>query len=181
MTEPASNPTDASADARPAPAYAELCAMSNFTFLRGASHPEELVVRAAELGLVALAIADRNSLAGVVRAHVALRELKRAQVEGGMVRVRGHVRVDASSRQQIDPGRGLAAVGALPRLIVGTRLVLADSPVVILDEPTTGLDAATARDLAATLDGWLGERTTVMITHDPSLLPRHDRVVRLGA
>ena len=136
MTEPASNPTDASADARPATAYAELCAMSNFTFLRGASHPEELVVRAAELGLVALAIADRNSLAGVVRAHVALRELKRAQVEGGMVRVRGHVRVDASSRQQIDPGRGLAAVGALPRLIVGTRLVLADSAVEWVALPT---------------------------------------------
>jgi error-prone DNA polymerase len=57
----------------PAPAYAELCAMTNFTFLTGASHPEEMVARAAELGLAAIAIADRNSLAGVVRAHVALR------------------------------------------------------------------------------------------------------------
>lgn len=71
--------------------------------------------------------------------------------------------------------------GGEARRVALARLVLADSPVVILDEPTTGLDAATARDLAATLDGWLGERTTVMITHDPSLLPRHDRVVRLGA
>lgn len=59
--------------------YAELCVTSNFTFLHGASHPEELVARAAELGLAAIAITDRNSLAGVVRAHVALRELARAQ------------------------------------------------------------------------------------------------------
>ncbi len=57
--------------------YAELCVTSNFTFLTGASHPEELVLRAAELGLQAIAITDRNSLAGVVRAHVALRELRR--------------------------------------------------------------------------------------------------------
>ena len=53
------------------PAYAELHALSNFTFLRGASHPEELVERAAELGYSALAITDECSLAGVVRAHIA--------------------------------------------------------------------------------------------------------------
>ena len=52
-------------------AYAELQTASNFSFLRGASHAEELVERAAELGLAALGIADRNTLAGVVRAHVA--------------------------------------------------------------------------------------------------------------
>ena len=56
------------------PAYAELAVTSNFSFLRGASHPEELVVQAAKLGLAGLGIADRNSLAGVVRAHVALKE-----------------------------------------------------------------------------------------------------------
>ncbi len=55
--------------------FAELCAISNFTFLTGASHAEELVARAAELGLAALAVADVNTLAGVVRAHVAAREL----------------------------------------------------------------------------------------------------------
>jgi hypothetical protein len=49
-------------------ADAELCVTSNFTFLTGASHPEELVTRAAELGLAAIAITDRNSVAGVVRA-----------------------------------------------------------------------------------------------------------------
>jgi error-prone DNA polymerase len=51
--------------------YAELHCRSNFSFLRGASHPEELAERAAELGYEALAITDRNTLAGVVRMHQA--------------------------------------------------------------------------------------------------------------
>jgi error-prone DNA polymerase len=50
--------------------YAELHCISNFTFLRGASHPEELVARAYELGYAALAITDECSLAGIVRAYV---------------------------------------------------------------------------------------------------------------
>ncbi len=54
--------------------YVELQVTTNFSFLRGASHPEELVVRAKELGLSALAITDRNSLAGVVRAHLAAKQ-----------------------------------------------------------------------------------------------------------
>ncbi|MBI06620.1 MAG: error-prone DNA polymerase [Rhodospirillaceae bacterium] len=55
-------------------AYAELQVTSNYSFLRGASHPVELVTRAAELSHKAIAITDRNTLAGVVRAHVASRE-----------------------------------------------------------------------------------------------------------
>ena len=51
--------------------YAELHVVSNFTFQRGASHPDELVQRATELGSHALAITAEASLAGVVRAHVA--------------------------------------------------------------------------------------------------------------
>jgi len=54
--------------------YAELAAATNFSFLRGASHPEELVDRAAALGYPALGITDHNSLAGVVRAHVMAKE-----------------------------------------------------------------------------------------------------------
>ncbi len=50
--------------------YAELHALSNFTFLRGASHPEELVQTAAELGYEALALTDECSVSGIVRAHV---------------------------------------------------------------------------------------------------------------
>ena len=58
----------------PIPDYAELRCISNFTFLRGASQPEELVERAQQLGYRALAIADECSMAGVVRAHVAAKE-----------------------------------------------------------------------------------------------------------
>jgi len=53
--------------------YVELHCISNFSFLRGASHPEELVSRAAKLGYRALAITDECSLAGIVRAHTAAR------------------------------------------------------------------------------------------------------------
>src|SRR5574343_1543088 len=59
----------------PLPAYAELHCLSNFSFLRGASHPEELVAQAAAQGYAALALTDECSLAGVVRAHLALKAL----------------------------------------------------------------------------------------------------------
>src|SRR3569833_41295 len=56
------------------PAYAELHCVSSFSFLRGASRPEELVERAKALGYAALAVTDECSLAGVVRAHVQAKE-----------------------------------------------------------------------------------------------------------
>jgi error-prone DNA polymerase len=56
------------------PSYAELHTLSNFTFLRGASHPEELVHKAAELGYEALAITDECSVSGIVRAHMAAKD-----------------------------------------------------------------------------------------------------------
>ena len=55
-------------------AYAELHCISNFSFLRGASHPGELVMQAAELGYSAIAITDECSLAGIVKAHVVAKE-----------------------------------------------------------------------------------------------------------
>ena len=55
--------------------YAELCVMSNFTFLTGASHAEELVERAAKLELGAIAIADRNTFGGIVRGHAIAKAL----------------------------------------------------------------------------------------------------------
>ena len=61
--------------ARPGRVYAELHCQTNFSFLEGASHPDELAVRAGELGYAALAITDRNSLAGVVRAHGAAKQI----------------------------------------------------------------------------------------------------------
>ena len=54
--------------------FAELAVTTNFSFLQGASHAGELVQRAAELGLSAIGVADRNTLAGVVRAHIAAKE-----------------------------------------------------------------------------------------------------------
>src|SRR5262245_42927528 len=54
--------------------YAELHCKTNFSFLEGASHADELVKRASELGYAALAVTDRESLAGVVRAHMAAKE-----------------------------------------------------------------------------------------------------------
>ena len=56
------------------PQYVELQCLSNFSFLRGASRPEELVARAKQLGYTAIAIADECSMAGVVRAHTAAKE-----------------------------------------------------------------------------------------------------------
>jgi len=134
--------------------YAELCVTSNFTFLRGASHPEELVTRAAELGLTAIAITDCNSVAGVVRAFSALKELARqrdeaqaqaragagvAEAEGPVIR--SQKVMDHSSRQTVPHFTGATAAPApaghpLPRLIPGARLVLTDSPVDWVALPT---------------------------------------------
>ncbi|MEM9196756.1 MAG: error-prone DNA polymerase [Pseudomonadota bacterium] len=83
--------------------FAELCITTNFTFLTGASHAEEMAARAAELGLSAIAVADRNSVAGVVRAHAALKELARERAS--------------------DDGAGSAT--SVPDLIPGARLCLA--------------------------------------------------------
>jgi DNA-directed DNA polymerase III PolC len=58
------------------PAYAELMATSNFSFLRAGSHPEELVAAAMALGLGGIGIADRNTFAGVVRGYVAHRDMR---------------------------------------------------------------------------------------------------------
>ncbi|MPZ39432.1 MAG: DNA polymerase III subunit alpha [Rhizobiales bacterium] len=70
---PEQQPRAAIADA-PVPAYVELAVTTNFSFLRGGSHPEELVERAIELGVAGLGIADRNTVAGVVRSHTAAYE-----------------------------------------------------------------------------------------------------------
>ncbi len=109
--------------------YAELCVTTNFTFLTGASHPEELVARAAELGLSALAIADRNSLAGVVRAWSTLKQLKQETQDA--LQIRSHQRVDSSSRQEVGTNAPIdrPLTAKLPKLIVGCRLVLQDSTV----------------------------------------------------
>ena len=62
--------------------YAELHCISNYSFLRGASHPEELVIQASKLGYAAIAITDECSMAGVVKAHVAAKECNLKLVVG---------------------------------------------------------------------------------------------------
>ncbi|MBM3510030.1 MAG: error-prone DNA polymerase [Alphaproteobacteria bacterium] len=95
--------------------YAELQATSNFSFLRGAAHPEELVVQAKALGLAALALADRNTLAGVVRGHLAAKEAGLRYVVGARLDVS-----DGASTLCFPIDR--AAYGRLARLItVGRR------------------------------------------------------------
>jgi len=103
------------------PRFAELAAMTNFSFLRGASHPEEMVARAAELGLAGIGIADRNTLAGVVRAHVFARE------NGGTM---GAARVVPGARLAFDDGapdvlaypKDRAAYGRLCRILTAGNL-----------------------------------------------------------
>ncbi len=92
--------------------FAELVTATNYSFLRGASHPADMVARALELGLAGIGIADRNSVAGVVRAHMALRDAHKAAAE----------------------------IGAPPpdlRLLVGARLVFADDTPDIIAYPAT--------------------------------------------
>ncbi|MDQ9170385.1 error-prone DNA polymerase [Oxalobacteraceae bacterium R-40] len=69
------------------PDYAELQCVSNFTFLRGASHPEELAERATQLGYSALALVDECSLAGVVRAHTEAKKLGLHLIIGSQFRL----------------------------------------------------------------------------------------------
>jgi len=72
-------PNDPSRGAEPRavpPAYAEFAVTTNFSFLRAASHPEDMIEQAVLLGHTGIGIADRNSVAGVVRAHVMAKERK---------------------------------------------------------------------------------------------------------
>jgi len=85
--------------------YAELAVTTNFSFLRGASHPQELIETAVNHGLAAIGIADVNSLAGVVRAYDALNQMQRDRKTGST------------------------------RLLVGARLVFADDTPDILAYP----------------------------------------------
>jgi error-prone DNA polymerase len=90
--------------------YAELVTATNFSFLRGASHPGDMVKAAIALDYAAIGIADRNSVAGVVRAHVALKEVRE------------------------EFGEAITC-----RLLVGARLVFADGTPDIVAYPATRL------------------------------------------
>lgn len=94
--------------------YAELHCRTNFSFLEGASHPDELVQRAAEHGYRALAITDTNSVAGVVRSHLAAKEIGLKLLIGAEI-----TPIDASPIVLLATDR--AAYGRLSRLITRGR------------------------------------------------------------
>jgi len=116
-------------------AYAELSCKSNFSFLRGASHPEELAERAAELGYAALAVTDRNTLTGVVRMHCAAKACNLKLVIGAEIEP-----VDAPPILLYATDR--ASYGRLCRIITQGRL-----------RETKGSCAVTLDDIAGWSDG----------------------------
>jgi error-prone DNA polymerase len=104
--------------------FAELCITSNFTFLTGASHPEEYMERAALMGLTAIAIADVNSVAGIVRAHSQAREIARQVAELEALEAAGD-RIGPPAPPHLPPPPR-APVRNVPRLIPAARLVFAE-------------------------------------------------------
>ena len=110
-----------------APAYAELHCVSNFSFLRGASHAEELVAQARALGYTALALTDECSLAGVVRAHSAIRKPAAGKVPAGKLPdkplkliIGSEIRLDCGLRF-VAIARNRAGYARLSRLITRGR------------------------------------------------------------
>ena len=102
--------------------FAELSITSNFTFLTGGAHPEEYIRRAAILGIGAIAVADENSVAGIVRAHTEARELAR------IVALRRAADADPIGPPRPDhvPAPPSVDIYCVPRLIPAARIVLED-------------------------------------------------------
>lgn len=95
--------------------YAELAVTTNFSFLRGASHAEELVRQASALGLSAIGVADRNTLAGVVRAHIAAKDVGLRLVVGARL-------IPSDGPDLICYPTDRAAYGRLSRLLSAGKL-----------------------------------------------------------
>lgn len=112
-----------------APPFAELVAATNFSFLRGASHGADMVARAIELGLAGIGIADRNSVAGVVRAWKARRDAP--------ARARAALLADKEARGEppvLTPAQEAACDTDL-RVVTGARLVFVDGTPDIVAYP----------------------------------------------
>ncbi len=108
--------------------FTELSTTSNFTFLTGASHPEEYMRRAAVLGMEALAIADDNSVAGIVRAHTEARTIARSVKERrDFYATYGLI---GPPRPDHIPAPPDANINSTPRLIPAARLVFCDAPMI---------------------------------------------------
>ena len=142
--------------------YAELHCVSNFSFLRGASHPEELVRRARELGYAALAITDECSLAGVVRAHVEAKKCELPLIIGSEFRLDDGLRFVLLATDRESYGRLSALISRGRRNAVkgSYRLTRDDLAAGVpgclaLWLPGHALDAAAALWLAARFRGTL--------------------------
>jgi error-prone DNA polymerase len=144
--------------------YAELHCLSNFTFLRGASHPEELVARAQELGYAALAVTDECSLAGIVRAHVAAKACGLKLIVGSEFRLEEGPRMVllAADREGYGNLSALITLGRRNALKGSYRLAFADIQnrlsgclALLLPDPLPTL--AQAKQIAAVFGGraWL--------------------------
>ncbi len=109
-------------------AYAELQVTTNFTFLEGGSHAEELIATAKALGLSAIAVTDRNTLAGVARAYLAAKEAQMRLIVGARLDL-----TDAPSLICLPTDR--AAYGRLSRLLtLGQRRAVKGDCVLALDD-----------------------------------------------
>ena len=113
--------------------FAELSIISNFTFLTGASHPEEYMMRASLLGLPAIAITDVNSVTGIVRAHSAARDIKR------LVKDRESKDLIGPPRPQNIKKPPSLSLNTIPRLVPGSKLQLIDGfEVTVLPKSRKG-------------------------------------------
>lgn len=141
--------------------FAEPVAATNFSFLRGAAHPHEMVLRASELGMAGIGIADRNTVAGVVRAYVPIRD---------------------AAREYAKSNDG----AMLPfRLMVGARLVFADGTPDIVAYPenragwgrlcrllTTGNMRAAKGDCRLEIDDLAADARDLLLIAMPPADPR---------
>ncbi len=158
--------------------YAELDVTSNFSFLRGASHPDELVYRAAELGHTAIAITDLNSVAGVVRAHQAAAKagiklcvgarlaftdapdvLVWAQNRGGYANL---CRLLTKGKRRAEKGSCTLVLGDL--LEVSAGLIAALVPQRI-DPHACDANEETVIDVAGLLKDCFGKRLSIALSH----------------
>jgi error-prone DNA polymerase len=137
------------------PDYAELHALSNFSFLRGASHPEELVLRAHALGYRALALTDECSFAGAVRAHFAAKECGLPLIHGTEIGVAGQKLVLlATDRRSYGAISSLITTGRRRSKKGSYALTLADLEAVA----PSGALALWAPGADTSAAAWLAER-----------------------
>ena len=166
------------------PGYAELQCASNFSFLRGASHPEQLVARAAELGYAALAITDECSVAGVVRAHGEAKQHQLSLIIGSQFRVHDEYggslwlialvtdrngygnlcELITLARNRTDKGSYLLKRSDFDAPPAGLAHLQGLPGCILLLAPDYGIDAAKLHEQLAWMRASFGERARVALT-----------------